>query len=92
MKGHVSLTKDSKKLCNIEIGMDLMKATLGVLSLDESTNSTIKNNNHYILKDDKIIHKNPNIQKIIKEQSINLKDYCCKLYHCLDTINNSDLS
>ncbi|KAL6590731.1 hypothetical protein U3516DRAFT_855866 [Neocallimastix sp. 'constans'] len=44
----------------------------------------------YQFSNDKIIHSNPLLQDIITQQSKDIKNYCCKLYHCLNEINKKE--
>ncbi|KAG4086016.1 hypothetical protein H8356DRAFT_1434925 [Neocallimastix lanati (nom. inval.)] len=44
----------------------------------------------YQFSNDKIIHSNPLLQDIIMQQSKDIKNYCCKLYHCLNEINKKE--
>ncbi|KAG4082384.1 hypothetical protein H8356DRAFT_1386389 [Neocallimastix lanati (nom. inval.)] len=44
----------------------------------------------YQFSNDKIIHSNPHLQDIIMQQSKDIKNYCCKLYHCLNEINKKE--
>ncbi|ORX78473.1 hypothetical protein BCR32DRAFT_282219 [Anaeromyces robustus] len=88
-------------ICNI--GIKYVKATLGVIRLnnDNSTHHKAmskassskplsKTSTDYILKNNQIIHSNPILQNVIRQQSTDIKNYCCKLYHCLEEINSSD--
>ncbi len=99
LQNYRKVVKESQN--NNNIGMNYMKATLGVLHLGNDDNLTqdtkkrskLKDNSNlkkYELKNDNIIHSNPFLQDIIEQQSKDIKNYCCKLYHCLKEINRQE--
>ena len=97
LQKYQQLINESENICNI--GINHVKATLGVIRLVENNNTydmtdthtpNFNNSGRYILKNEHIIHGNPVIQNIIKKQSNHLENYCCKLNQCLDIINNAN--
>jgi len=95
LQKYQQIVKESQSICNI--GINHVKATLGVINLqsNRTTNpsadvKSFSNYNRYIFKNEHIIHCNPLVQNIIKKQTSHLENYCCKLYQCLNIINNSD--
>ena len=88
LQKYQKIIKESKIICNI--GINYVKATLGVIDLESDNTTNFKNSNRYIFKNERITHCNNIVQNEIKKQSSDLENYCCKLNQCLDIINNSD--
>jgi len=102
LENYRKVVRESKN--EVNIGVDYVKATLGVLHLndnddndndddddDDNGNLNVKStSSQYILSYNIIINSNPFLQNIIRQQSKDLKYYSCKLYHCLKEINSKE--
>jgi len=93
LENYQKMNKGSNKLCNV--GINYVKGTLGVIDYKESNEKkkSKKNKNcsfRYIQKNGEIIHSDPSIQTQIRNQTSNLKIFCCKLFHCLNIISSSE--
>ncbi|KAG4082044.1 hypothetical protein H8356DRAFT_1438059 [Neocallimastix lanati (nom. inval.)] len=125
LQNYRNILKEPQEKNNM--GINYVKATLGVLNLQIDDNLTQDTNkeskakgksndtkkgskakgksndakkrskskvksdlSEYQFSNDKIIHSNPLLQDIINQQSKDIKNYCCKLYHCLNEINKKE--
>ncbi|KAL6611807.1 hypothetical protein U3516DRAFT_871082 [Neocallimastix sp. 'constans'] len=112
LQNYRNILKEPQEKNNM--GINYVKATLGVLHLQIDNNlrqdtnkgskakdksndakkrskSKVKSDlSEYQFSNDKIIHSNPLLQDIINQQSKDIKNYCCKLYHCLNEINKKE--
>ncbi|KAG4082634.1 hypothetical protein H8356DRAFT_1066021 [Neocallimastix lanati (nom. inval.)] len=99
LQNYRNILKEPQEKNNM--GINYVKATLGVLHLQIDDNLTQDTNkgskakvkselSEYQFSNDKIIHSNPLLQDIIMQQSKDIKNYCCKLYHCLNEINKKE--
>ncbi|KAG4084028.1 hypothetical protein H8356DRAFT_1016547 [Neocallimastix lanati (nom. inval.)] len=99
LQNYRNILKEPQEKNNM--GINYVKATLGVLHLQIDDNLTQDTNkgskekvkselSEYQFSNDKIIHSNPLLQDIITQQSKDIKNYCCKLYHCLNEINKKE--
>ncbi|KAL6588785.1 hypothetical protein U3516DRAFT_861916 [Neocallimastix sp. 'constans'] len=112
LQNYRNILKEPQEKNNM--GINYVKATLGVLHLQIDDNLTQDTNkgskakgksndakkrskskvksdlSEYQFSIDKIIHSNPLLQDIINQQSKDIKNYCCKLYHCLNEINKKE--